>query len=59
MPPKRRAVAASAWLNSSDMNGLALEYDPAGDRTAIRPERMPFHVLLLLTPTRMPANEIV
>src|SRR5215469_9315154 len=31
-----------------DMNGLALEYDPAGDRTAIRPERMLFHVLLLL-----------
>src|SRR5215813_5500026 len=30
------------------MNGLALEYDPAGDRTAIRPERMLFHVLLLL-----------
>jgi hypothetical protein len=31
-----------------DMNGLALEYDPTGDRTAIRPERMLFHVLLLL-----------
>src|SRR5262249_11247788 len=31
-----------------DMNGLALEYDPAGDRTAIWPERMLFHVLLLL-----------
>src|SRR5262249_29423394 len=31
-----------------DMNGLALEYDPAGDRPAIRPERMLFHVLLLL-----------
>src|SRR6516164_1541389 len=31
-----------------DMNGLALEYDPAGDRTTIRPERMLFHVLLLL-----------
>src|SRR5262249_34838202 len=30
------------------MNGLALEYDPAGDRTAIRPERMLLHVLLLL-----------
>src|SRR6516162_6766213 len=30
------------------MNGLALEYDPTGDRTAIRPERMLFHVLLLL-----------
>src|SRR5262245_19624788 len=30
------------------MNGLALEYDSAGDRTAIRPERMLFHVLLLL-----------
>src|SRR5262249_15271747 len=30
------------------MNGLALEYDPAGDRTAIWPERMIFHVLLLL-----------
>src|SRR6516225_8806088 len=30
------------------MNGLALEYEPAGHRTAIRPERMLFHVLLLL-----------
>ena len=31
-----------------DMNGLALEYDPTGDRTAIWPERVLFHVLLLL-----------
>src|SRR5262245_46176508 len=30
------------------MDGVALEYDPAGDRTAIRRERMLLHVLLLL-----------
>src|SRR5262245_1359247 len=30
------------------MNGFAPKHDPACDRTAIRLERMPFHVLLLL-----------